>query len=203
MENKKSFLLHYDSLEILEILDDEQCWKLLRKMKSYHNWNNYVCDDQGVNIAFVSFKNQFDRDMGKYANVCARNKINGTKWGRPQITQDNPKNPVGLSGNPKKPKKPDSDSDKDNDKDIVSSINKDEVYMQAWHLSISHDEFTKLEKEFWSEKSDELVRWVLNYRKNSKYKSLYLTAQKWGRLETKKQNAPVKRVQITTLYDQS
>lgn len=87
-------------------------------------------------------------------------------------------------------------------KEIKENNNTDtnDVYMQAWHLSISHDEFTKLEKEFWMEKADELVQSVLNYRKNSKYKSLYLTAQKWGRAEKKKAEAPVKKVFVTTDY---
>lgn len=75
--------------------------------------------------------------------------------------------------------------------------NSDEVYMQAWHLSITHDEFTKLEKEFWMEKADELISQVLNYRKNSKYKSLYLTALKWWKQEKKKNAEPVKTVRPT------
>ena len=79
---------------------------------------------------------------------------------------------------------------------------KDDVYTQAWHLSITHDEFTKLEKEFGMEKADELVQSVLNYRKNSKYKSLYLTAQKWGRAEKKKEDIPIKTVVRTVNYNQ-
>jgi hypothetical protein len=76
----------------------------------------------------------------------------------------------------------------------------DEVYTQAWHLSITNDEFTKLEKEFWTERADDLVRQVLNYRKNSKYKSLYLTAMTWWRKEVKKENEPIKKVLVTTDY---
>ena len=34
---KKSFVIHLDSLDILEELTDDQVGKLLRKMKSYHN----------------------------------------------------------------------------------------------------------------------------------------------------------------------
>lgn len=74
----------------------------------------------------------------------------------------------------------------------------DDVYMQAWHLSITHSEFTKLSQEFWEEKSDELVQWVLNYRKNTKYKSLYLTAIKWGRAENQK-NAETPKIKRTAL----
>jgi len=47
------------------------------------------------------------------------------------------------------------------------------------------------------EKADELVQSVLNYRKNSKYKNLYLTAIKWGRAEKKKVETPIKTVRPT------
>ena len=39
----------------------------------------------------------------------------------------------------------------------------------------------KLIDEFGEAKADEYVNSVLNYRKNSKYKSLYLTTLKWLR----------------------
>ncbi len=77
---------------------------------------------------------------------------------------------------------------------------KDDVYMQAWHLSITHDEFSKLEKEYWGEKADEVVQSILNYRKNTKYKSLYLTALTWLKRDKKKFEEPIKKVHVTTDY---
>lgn len=62
---KKSFVLHYDSLDVLEAMTDEQCWKLLKKMRSYHNGNDYVSGDQLVDVVFIPLKNQFDRDNEK------------------------------------------------------------------------------------------------------------------------------------------
>lgn len=84
--------------------------------------------------------------------------------------------------------------------DTVSNNSKDDVYMQAWHLSITHDEFSKLEKEYWGEKADEVVQSILNYRKNTKYKSLYLTALTWLKRDKKKLEAPIKKVHVTTDY---
>ncbi len=110
---KKSFLLHYDSLSVIDKMTDEQTGKLLRMMKSYHNGRDYICNDFAVELVFEQFKNQFDRDLIKYNNICERNANNGKKWWRPQ----EPKKPNGLSGNPKKPKKPDNDNDNDNDSD--------------------------------------------------------------------------------------
>ena len=40
MSNKKSFILHIDSLDILEKLTDEQSGKLLKAMLDYHKGND-------------------------------------------------------------------------------------------------------------------------------------------------------------------
>jgi len=110
---RKSFLIHTDTLNVLDILTDEQVGKLFRAIKNYQNGVENILDFE-INIAFVPFKNQFDRDTEKYENIVERNAINGSKGGRPR----NPKNPVGYletQENPKKPKKADSDSDSDSD----------------------------------------------------------------------------------------
>ena len=107
---KKSFVLFYDSMKVLEELDDDQCWKLLRRMVSYHNWNEYHCSDKLVNIAFISFVNQFDRDMEKYASVCERNRGNIKKRYATKST-------TGSSGLPKSTKSTYKDTDTDSDKD--------------------------------------------------------------------------------------
>ena len=107
---KKSFVLFYDSMKVLEELDDDQCWKLLRRMVSYHNWNEYHCSDKLVNIAFISFVNQFDRDMEKYASVCERNRENIKKRYATKST-------TGSSGLPKSTKSTYKDTDTDSDKD--------------------------------------------------------------------------------------
>lgn len=83
----------------------------------------------------------------------------------------------------------------------IIDTGKDDVYMQAWHLSITHEEFSKLEKEYWGEKADEVVQGILNYRKNTKYKSLYLTALTWLKREQKKTDEPIKKVKVTTIYE--
>jgi len=62
---KKSFMLYQDSLDVLDAMTDAQCWKLLRLMRSHHNGKEYCSGDQIVDIAFIPFKNQFDRDIEK------------------------------------------------------------------------------------------------------------------------------------------
>jgi len=54
-----------------------------------------------------------------------------------------------------------------------------DVYRKENHLSITWDEFNKLVDKYGREQSDNIISDILNYSKNSKYKSLYLTAIKW------------------------
>ena len=124
---KKSFLIHTDSLNIFDALSDDKIWKLFKKIRAYQNWQDFDTGDQIIEILFINFKTQFDRDGEKYENICDRNSNNGKKWWRPK----NPNNPVGYfetQQNPKKPKKADSDSDSDSvndNKDKVKEIEKD------------------------------------------------------------------------------
>jgi len=143
-QNRKSFILHIDSLDILEHLTDEQSGQLFKAIKSYMNGEEILLDAL-LNIAFIPIKNQLDRDLLKYNSICARNKANGLKGGRPA----KPKKPTGLSGNPKnpsEPKKADSDNDSDNDSDSDSdseykSITKKQKALTKVELKNDFDKF--------------------------------------------------------------
>lgn len=121
---RKSFILHTDSLNILDILTDEQAGKLFKAIKNYQNGVKQDLDF-GINIAFMQFENQFKRDEEKYESVVERNKINGSKGGRPKNPtepKETQNNPVGLSGLINNPKKADSDSDSDSESDSKKEI---------------------------------------------------------------------------------
>ncbi len=110
-QNKKSFVLHLDSLDVLDELTIEQKGQLIDAIRAYHCDKEYELSGL-MKAVFIPFKNQFNRDDEKYKNICDRNRKNGSKGGRPE----KPKKPSGLIKNPKQPKKPDSDSDSDNKK---------------------------------------------------------------------------------------
>ena len=93
MTDKKSFILHADSLDILSELSDEQAGVLFKAINSYHSGKEVKLEGL-MNAIFIQFKNQIDRDREKYEKRCKRNKANGSKGGRPK-SEDNPKNPVG------------------------------------------------------------------------------------------------------------
>lgn len=122
-ENKKSFLLYCDLIHTVEQMPDELAGELFKHILSYVNDKNPVSESLILNLTFEPIKQSLKRDLKKYESIVERNKVNGTKGGRPR-TQNNPtepKKPTGLFGNPTEPKK--ADSDIDSDSVIVKDIN--------------------------------------------------------------------------------
>lgn len=169
---KKSFIIHIDSLGILDELTDEQAGQLFKLIYDYHNPNKpkQTQITQLVNLAFYPFKSQFERDNQTYNNVCNRNKNNGLLGGRPK------------NKNPNKPKKADSDiknnNDNKNDNKNKSVINKINIRPFVF---ISQSELNKL----YSEYLEHEVNWMLDklndYKasKGVQYKSDYHAINMW------------------------
>ena len=122
----KSFILHKDSLSILNKLSDEEAGKLFKAIYNFQT-QNILPTEKMIDCIFEPFLNQFKRDEEKYQNVVERNKINIAKrWNKP-----NTKNTTRKTGIPKDTKntdsgsKSDSDSDSKNENDLPIFINKD------------------------------------------------------------------------------
>lgn len=116
--NKKSFILHLDSLEILDDMNLEQKGILFDAIRNFHLGIETDLDF-GMKMAFAPFKNQFIRDNEKYSVIVERNKSNGSKGGRPpkESKEKEAKKPTGLFGLSEKPKKADNDNDNESDND--------------------------------------------------------------------------------------
>lgn len=66
------------------------------------------------------------------------------------------------------------------DTNIRKKENKEEnIYRSFEHLSISIDEFDKLNIEYTKENIENILDQIQNYRNNDKFTSLYLTAKNW------------------------
>lgn len=134
---KKSFILHLDSLDVFDDLNNQEAGELIKTIIKYqrlkHDGMSFdlsEIDNTLIRVAFKPFKAQFDRDYEKYLSIVERNKLNGKSGGRPKKTETQ-NNPVGFSetqNNPngffKNPKKPDNDNDniKDNDNKKENNI---------------------------------------------------------------------------------
>lgn len=148
-DKKKSFLLYLDTLEILHKLTDEQAGKLLKAFLAYHSEQDLNLDPM-LDLVFFSFQAQFERDLVKYKNIVERNRNNGSRGGRPK-NPVKPKEPSGLSGNPTEPKKADSGSGSDSDKDSGSeSVNKVTLdrFAEFWNLYGKKSDSAKCKAKF-------------------------------------------------------
>ena len=116
---RKSFILHMDSLTVVEELTIEQKAELFQAIIDYQNGKEIILSGL-MKAVFIPFKNQFERDNDKYSAIVERNKVNGAKGGRskkPKEPKTTQKNPVGYLGTQLNPKQADNDSDNDNDND--------------------------------------------------------------------------------------
>ena len=130
MTDKKSFLLFNDLKEPIKSLSDEDAGKLFKTILEYQNGGIIQEPEGTAGVAFTFIKQQIDRSSEHYETICERNRINGTKGGRPKNPVE-PKEPSGLSGNPVEPKitlpnpHPSPKSDKE-DKDVVITAKQQE-----------------------------------------------------------------------------
>lgn len=80
----KSFILHKDSLSVLNKLNDEQAGKLFKAISDYQT-QNILPQDNLISIIFEPFFNQFKRDAEKYINTCEARRVAGSKGGKQKV----------------------------------------------------------------------------------------------------------------------
>jgi len=145
--SKNSFILHIDSLVILDKMTNEQAGQFIKLIYEYQKIGKIEVSDFAMQMAITPFLNQFERDNEKYENIVERNRGNGFKGGRPKNPKE-PKKPNGLITNPPPTKKADNDSDNDSD-----SVNDNESVKEEF------DFFWNLYDKKVGEKKALLVKW--------------------------------------------
>lgn len=124
MKQRKSFLIHIDSLDVLDDLNNEQCGMLFKAIKA-HQKGEAISVDSIVKIAFSPFKNQFIRDEEKYQTTCERRAIAGSKGGKQKVANasKSKQKVANLADNKNKNKtKNNNDSDNKNKRFIPPSL---------------------------------------------------------------------------------
>jgi hypothetical protein len=165
-EEKKGFILYSDIIHTIEKLTDEQAGVLFKHILKYVNDENPECKDLITEIAFEPIKQSLKRDLLKWDDKKQK------------------RSEAGIAGATKRWQNIANDSKRIkpianiavNVNDNVSVIN---IYRRFANLILTNDEFKKLLEKYSKQQIDSILNDIENYKGNTKYKSLYLTAKKW------------------------
>jgi hypothetical protein len=140
---KKSFLIHIDSLDILDDLTNEQAGELFNAIRS-HQIGEEMELHGVVRIAFSPFKNQFKRDDEKYQTTCKRRAEAGSKGGKQKVANaSNSKQKVANVADNKTKNKNKTKSDSDN---YIKDQRPVGLNCEAWDLWITFRAKCKFKK---------------------------------------------------------
>ena len=161
---RDSFIFYRSFFEATKSLTTEQAADL------YYAICSYALDRKELELApvqkalFSLIKPQLDANHKRYLNGL-KGANSGKKGGRPKT----PKKPQ------RNPKKTPNVNDNVNDNVNVN----ENIYRKFAHLYINLNDYEKLVNEYGSEKVIDILDQIENYKGNTKYKNLYLTAKNW------------------------
>jgi len=167
-KDKKGFILYADQKALFEQLPNEKAGELIKFIFAYVNDENPVTEDLIINLAFTPIKQQLKRDLIKFEETKEKRSEAG-KAGANKRWQN-------IANDSKRIKPIANIAVSVNDN---VSVSVKDIYRSFAHLSISEAEVKKLLDKHTITQINNVLNDIENYKGNTKYKSLYLTAVKW------------------------
>jgi hypothetical protein len=182
-EGKKSFIAYVDWKETFDALPDDKAGKLVKHLFAYVSDENPISDEELINLVFINIKLQLKRDLQKYECTKLKNKINGSKGGRPKNPKK-PKKPNGYLENPTEPKKPDTDTVNDTDNEDKISF---DVFWNLYDKKVGAKDkcgkkWDALTKEIQQKIIDTLPIFIASIKDKQyqPYPETYLNQKRWN-----------------------
>lgn len=192
-EGKKSFVLYADLLSVVDKMPDEKAGELLKHILRYVNDLNPETDDLLVQIAFEPIKNQLKRDLKRWEELKVKRSEAGRRSAEARAKKAEQK---GTNSTSVKSVEQSSTNSTVNDTvnvnvNVTDNVNDKEEYYHIINekLKLSFKDYEKLLKSYSPSEVDAKIYALENYepKKRSKYKSMYLTLNRWLLDDRKKQ----------------
>ena len=149
-DNKKSFLLYIDSLDVVDEMSVEQKAELFQAIIDYNKGKEPILTGL-MKAIFVQFKNQFERDAIKYEIVKGKRSLAGKQGGRPKKEEESSEEEKAKKANAFSEKQTKAKKAVNVNDNVTDTVN---VNDNVTVINNSHDQFLEklLMNEFLGEK---------------------------------------------------
>lgn len=168
--NKKSFVLYSDLIHVVKKLPPEKQGELFMHILRYVNGENPTADDPLIDIVFEPIRLTLKRDLALWEEQRNKRVEAGRKGGLKRAS--NAKQKKAKPSNAKQ-------SQANQAVNVNVNVNEINIYRSFNHLSLTKEEFDKLNETYTKEQIDNTLDAIENYKGNKNYKSLYLTLNNW------------------------